>query len=179
MLEHLLRDRIEAADGNHVLCKGLARVGIDNRGRENAASLCQSGHRADPGDSGPQARTLPIDKKECLVLLKRSAHRQTVLIAPEFRFWTRRRKVISSIQIFIAKELEECSMKIVTARFGVHHYGAAVRPPIFWRIRVDIEPEFRDAVNNRIKGYLSRLGRQNADTVIEIFVGSRPAAIDA
>src|SRR5205085_2132383 len=99
-------------------------------------------------------------------------YREAVLVTPKLRFWARGSKIVPGVQDFIPQELKDCSMKIVAARFGTDHYGAAVRSPIFRRIRVDVEPEFRNAINHRVEGYLSRLGLQDTDAVIEVFVGA-------
>ena len=70
-------------------------------------------------------------------------------------------------------------MELIAARFSDDHDSAAARAPVLRRIGVDVEFELGHSVDDRIEDHLSRFGLQDADAVIDVFVGPRAAAIDA
>ena len=88
-------------------------------------------------------------------------------------------EIVAGVQILIPKELEERSVKGIASRLADHHHGAAVRPAIFGRIGIDVQAKLFHAVDDGVEGHLSGLGLQHADSVVEIFVGSGPASVDA
>ena len=69
-------------------------------------------------------------------------------------------------------------MELVASGFSDHHDGAAVRPAVFGRVRVDVELELGHAVDNRVVDHLAGLRLQHADAVVEVLVRARAAAVD-
>ncbi len=132
-------------------------------------------YHAEAGNAGSQPRALPVGEEECFVRLDRPAQRQSVLVAPEHRLRSRLRKQVPRVQCLIAEKLEQSAVKLVAAGFSNHHDGAAVRSAVFRRVHVDIELEFRHAVDDGVVDHLPGLGLQHADTVIEVLIRARPA----
>ena len=118
-------------------------------------------------------------KKNVLLRLNRPAERRAVLIAAELRLRARLREQVPRVQRFVAEELEQAAVEFVAAGFADHHDRAAVRPAILGRVGVDVELEFGHAVDDRVVDHLPRLRLQHADAVVDVFVGARPAAVDA
>ena len=70
-------------------------------------------------------------------------------------------------------------MEQVASGLADHHDGTAVGPAVFRRVSVDVQLELLHGVDDRIESHLAGLGLQNADSVVQVLVGARPAAVDA
>ncbi len=180
MLQHLRCKRIEAGRRDRVV--GERRSGrtcrIVNRGGEHATALGHRGHDALAGDSGSQPGALPVRKEERLIPADRSAYRQPVLVSPKFRPRAGLRKIVPGVQIFVAKELKKRPVELVAAGFPDHHDRSPIGSTIFRRVSIDVQLKFLHSVDDRIESHLTRLRLQNADSVVEVFVGTRPASVD-
>ena len=68
---------------------------------------CASGgHDAEARDAGLQASTLPVGEEERLVRLNRTAYRDTVLIAAEFRSRPGLCEEVAGVQSFITEKFK-------------------------------------------------------------------------
>src|SRR5207249_509267 len=108
-----------------------------------------------------------------------SADRSAILISTELRFRSCLCEEIPRIERFIPKELEGAAVELIASGFAQHHDGSPIRPPIFGGIRIDVELELGDAIDDRVVNDLPWLRLQDTDAVIEIFIRPRPAAVDA
>ena len=113
MLQDPLRDRIKSV--RRYGSQSLAAHRIGDWRRENPLALGKRRHRADASDRGAQAAPLPVGKEEGFAFLNRSTQGETILIAPEFRSWPRRREKVPGVQILIAEELEQRAVQRVAA----------------------------------------------------------------
>src|SRR5205823_3782717 len=69
--------------------------------------------------------------------------------------------------------------KLIAPGFPDHHNSPAIGPPVFGRIRVNVQLELRYSINDGIVHHLTGLRLQNANAVVDVLVGSWAAAVDA
>ena len=121
---------------------------------------------------------MPVRKEERLIPADRPAYRQPVLVPAKFRPPAWLRKIVPGVQILIAEELKKRPVELIAAGFPDHHDRSAVGSAVFGRVGIEVQLEFLHGVDDRIESHLAGLGLQNTDSVVEVFVGTRPASVD-
>src|ERR1035438_1518729 len=80
-----------------------------------------------------------------------------------------------SLNSSMASMIREKKNKPNTARTAQQNNNQSA---VFGRVSTDVQLEFLHGVDDRIESHLTGLGLQNTDSVVEVFVGARPASID-
>src|SRR6185503_1818459 len=129
-------------------------------GGKVAAALRQGGHVRDQHAPDQLARALEIPEEERVIFFDGAAYDKAILIAAENRLvWIVSRswcEQIAGIQDFVAQELKRGTVQIIRARLGGQIDHAAIEAPEFGGRRVDLQLEFLNRVNHRVKGDLPR-----------------------
>src|SRR5262249_10137621 len=76
-------------------------------------------------------------------------------------------------------KLKSRAVILIAARFGGQVDYAAIETTELRRGAVGVDLEFLNGVDHREKGHLARFGLQNGNAIVEILIGSGPAAVDA
>ena len=147
---------------------------------EDALTLQQRRHRRDGRATDRLPLALIVDKEERAVGANRAPDHATKLIAAKERLGRIRRcEKVPRIQRLVPEKLEDTTAHDVGAglRGQVHH--AAIETSELGRRAVRFDLEFLDRVDVGKERHLARLGLEHRDAVEQIFVGARPAAVDA
>src|SRR6202011_464132 len=139
MLKKLGGNGIEAVGRDLIVGKlsaGRGR-GVEDRLGEDSLTLGERRDHAETRDAGAKPRALPIDKEERFVVLDGAAEGQAILISTKLRGWPRLSEQVARIEGFIAEEFEQAAVELIASGFPDHHHGAAIRPAILRRVRID------------------------------------------
>ncbi len=165
-----VRGRI--VDGRHAAADRLG---------EHALPLQQRRHRRDHRAADGLPLALVVDEEERPVAANRAADDAAELVAAERRLdgIGRARRSCGRSAPRARKNSNTVPCNGVAAGLGRQVDDAAVEAAELGRRAVALDLELLDGVDVRKERHLAGLGLQHRDAVEQIFVGARPAAVDA
>jgi hypothetical protein len=151
-----------------------------NRLGEDALPLQRRWHGGDHGAADVLPLPLVVDEEERPVSTQWATEHAAELVAAEFRLdRVGRREEVARVQRLVPEELEAGPAERVRTRLRGEVHHPAVEASELGRRAVGFDLELLNRVHDRVEGHLTRLGLQHRDAVEQVFVGTRPAAVDA